>query len=517
MWGRLSYLYLGGCRALCLSGGRGPPMTIKKGDAMITSVLARKRLRTGRGRPERLHRRARKGITRAVYTAVAAGIALAGAGFAGAGSPARAASQAISPPAYSPSWAGYSVGGRWFRFLSTTVTVPSTGMVLIGLSHGQPVGEPFAELSVSAEGGLDPGGVVAHVSPGGYGTLPVSPRPGDQLTLSMFYDQHGHDYFTATDTTRHVTGTVRLNVGSVVYDHGFVVGPGGWQDYPPPADTQLLKFTGSRVTTYRGDRGTLTGPWATWPYIATTTGNAAGTVEASPSALSGGGADFGVWLRAVPVTYTTGFAGYDDGIGPFRFVSTTVTVPTAQTPPGNGGTALVGLLHNGGATPRPYAEITVKPGGGAGSIGYASNNAAGAFNLNPAPGDRVRVSVFYDQKGHNVLTAADTTRGTTQTVTIAALAYAGSMPLNSAVVDAMFDNSTVVPPPADAQIWQFTGSVVTTYRGDRGTILGPWTTSRLIDTTDGTRAGAVVADASVLPNEGTPNFGRDFGVWLRHR
>ncbi|HEY7263871.1 MAG TPA: hypothetical protein VH589_20610, partial [Trebonia sp.] len=281
----------------------------------------------------------------------------------------------------------------------------------------------------------------------------------------------------------------------------------------------LLNFTGSKVTTYRGDRGTLTGPWTTWQDIATTSETAAGTVEASPSALSGGGANFGVWLRAIPVTYTSGFAGYADSIGPFRFISTTMTVPAAQTPAGNGGTALVGLGHNGGATPRPYADIMVKPGGGAASISYASNNAAGAFRLNPVPGDRVTVSIFYDQKGHNVLTAADTTQRTTQTITIAALAYTPSMPLNSAVVDAMFDNSTVVAPPADAQIWQFTGSVVTTYSGVRSSILGPWATSRWIDTTDGTRAGAVVADASVLSNDQQADFsrGRDFTISLRHR
>jgi hypothetical protein len=65
-------------------------------------------------------------------------------------------------------------------------------MVLIGLSHGLPVGEPFAEVTIVQ------GDVVAHVSSGGYGTLPVSPRAGDQLTLSMFYDQHGHDYFTGS-------------------------------------------------------------------------------------------------------------------------------------------------------------------------------------------------------------------------------------------------------------------------------------------------------------------------------
>jgi len=465
----------------------------------------------------------RRHITRVLYAAVAAGIALGTVNFAGAGSPARAASQSISPPSYG--WPGYAVSGRWFRFLSTTVTMPSISGptanqgVEIGLGHGTDYGQPFAQLAVEPAAGDQPGSVDAHLGPTSWTALPVSPRVGDQLAISMYYDQRGHVYFTATDITQHVTGTVRLTAGNVVYDHGYMVGLGGWMQFPPQADTQLLNFTGSKVTTYRGDRGTLTGPWATRQSIATTSGTAAGTVIASPSALSGGGANFGVWLRAVPVTYTSGFAGYADSIGPFRFISTTVTVPPAQTPPGNGGTALVALGHNGGATPRPYADIMVKPGGGAASISYASNNAAGAFRLNPAPGDRVRVSIFYDQKGHYSLTAADTTRGTTQTVTMATLPYAGSMPLNYAVMDAMFDNSKVVPPVADTQIWQFTGSVVTTYRGVRGTILGPWATSRWVDTTDGTRAGAVVADASVLPNDQQEPFtaGRDFTVWLRHR
>jgi hypothetical protein len=457
----------------------------------------------------------RRHITRAIYVAVAAGITLGTLNFAGAGSPATAATQAISPPHYSESWAGYSVGGgRWFRFLSTTMTVPAgNSAVVMGFSHGLEVGEPFAELEV-----IPDSPITAHVSPGGYGRLPISARAGDQLTISMYYDQHGHDYFTASDTTQHITRTVRLTAGKVIYDHGFVVSVRGWgQEWPPQADTQLVKFTGCRVATYSGDRGTLTGPWATWKYVTTSTGTAAGTVTASPSALSGGGADFGVRLRAVPTTYTSGFAGYTDSGGPFRYISTALTMPPARTPAGNGGTALVSLGHNGGATPRPYANITVEPGGGAASIGYASNNARGVFRLNPAPGDRVGVSIYYDQKGHYSLTAADTTRGTTQTIKVAA-PYAGSMPLNSAEVLAMFRNSAVIAPSADTQIWQFTGNTVTTYRGDRDTIVGPWATSRWIDTTDGTRAGAVVADASVLSEQGqATTLGRDFSVWLRHR
>ena len=99
-------------------------------------------------------------------------------------------------------------------------------------------------------------------------------------------------------------------------------------------------------------------------------------------------------------------------------------MPPARTAADNGGTALVSLGHNGGATPRPYADITVVPGGGAGSISYASNDARGAFTVNPAPGDRVSVSIFYDQNGHYSFTATDATQGTTETVTMAA-PYAG--------------------------------------------------------------------------------------------
>jgi hypothetical protein len=455
-------------------------------------------------------------VTRTLYTAAAAVITLGTLGLAGAGSPATAASRSLGPPGYSPSWAGYSVGGgRWFRYVSTTVTVPAEkgGSALdIGLSHGLPVGEPFAEFSVEPGGGA--GSVNAHVSPGGYGKLPLSPRVGDQLAISIYYDQHGHDYFTASDTTQHVTRTVRLTVGNVVYNHGFFIGVGGWLEYPPQADTQLLKFTGSRVTTYTGDRGTLTGPWATWKYIATTTGTAAGTVIASPSGLSNGGANFGVWLRAVPTTYTSAFAGYADSGGPFRYIATTLTVPARQDPAANGGQVRVSLGHNGGTTFRPpEADIGVLPGGGPDSINYGGNTASGAFTISPNVGDQVTVSIYYDQHGHFFFTATDLTQHTTQTVTTRAF-YADQTPLNYAKVLAYVDNDTVVPPPADTRLWEFTGSRVTIYRGDRGSILGPWATSRWIDTTDGTHAGAVVADASVLSKISNPR--QDFGVWLRH-
>ena len=504
--------------ALSHQDGGGGRLRVLRGNTMITSMLTGQGMRTGRERLAKAPRLARKGFIRALAAGAAAGVTLTAAGLAGGAAPAMAATQSPGPPSYNPVNAGYNAQGRWFRFVSTTLTVAprimpkdSDGSAFIGI-HATLRGEgspPSAHIYVAPGGG--PGSVVYQGSLT-VGSFRVSPQVGDQLTISIYYDQHGHTSFTAADLTQHTTQTVRLSVGGIrpVFDNA-VLGVLAAGTVPPPAaDTQLWDFTGSRLTTYTGVHGTVVGPWQTSQEIATTTGTATGTVVTSPSALSNGGQNFGVWLRALPQTYNPGFAGYTDTIGPFRFIATTMTVPPAQTPAANGGTALVTLLHGGGPTPRPYANIQVTPGGGAGSISYDSSAAQGTFTVSPSPGDQVSVSIFYDQNGHYTFTVADTTQGTSQTVTVAA-PYADSAPLNVAEVLAMFDNSTMTPPPADTRIWQFTGNKVTTYGGGHGSILGPWAISQGTDTTDGTHAGAVVADASLLSNAG-----QAFGVWLRH-
>ena len=91
--------------------------------------------------------------------------------------------------------------------------------------------------------------------------LAVSPHIGDRLVLSIYYDQHGHDYFTATDITRRTSQTVRVNVGTVVYDLARLGASPASSTAPPAADIQLWQFAGSHVTTYSGDRGTILGPW----------------------------------------------------------------------------------------------------------------------------------------------------------------------------------------------------------------------------------------------------------------
>jgi hypothetical protein len=45
------------------------------------------------------------------------------------------------------------------------------------------------------------------------------------------------------------------------------------------------------------EKGTILGPWATSETVDTINANPSGAVVMSPSALSNGGQNFGVWLR----------------------------------------------------------------------------------------------------------------------------------------------------------------------------------------------------------------------------
>lgn len=446
-----------------------------------------------------------------------AAVALAALGISTAAAAVTAAPPSLGRPSYNQGWAGYTAGGgRWFRYVSTTVTIPPrtihgarVGAAFIALQHARPTGLPEAMMSASPGGGA--GSVTYLADP--WGVLAISPHIGDRLTLSIFYDQHGHDYFTATDITRRTSQTVRVNVSAVVYDLARLGASPAGSTAPPAADIQLWQFADSHVTTYSGDHGTILGPWTTSKVSMTSTGTASGTVVASPSPLRDNGRSFGVWLRALPVTYTSAFAGYVDSGGPFRFVSTTLAVPVRRVP---GEAALVTLGYNGGPTPRPYANIEVLAGGGAGSISYQASTASGSFTsgtfaVRPVPGDQLTVSIYDDQNGRDYLTVTDTTRHTTQTVNVPAVFY-GTSGYNTAEILAVINNSAVTPPQADIQLWEFTGSHITTRSGDHGTILGPWAASQYTDTTTGTAAGATVMSAAVLSDSG-----QTFGAWLRHR
>ncbi len=133
----------------------------------------------------------------------------------------------------------------------------------------------------------------------------MSPQVGDRLAVSIYYDQRGHDYFTATDLTQHITQTVRTDVPTMTYLTARLFAVAYSTATPPAADTRLWDLADSHLTTYAGVHGTVLGPWTTSKMIVTSDGRSPGPAAASPSGLRNGGRDFGVWLRALPKACAT--------------------------------------------------------------------------------------------------------------------------------------------------------------------------------------------------------------------
>ena len=243
-------------------------------------------------------------MTRVLYAASAAAIALSALSLTGAAAPA-AATTGSSGGTISTDWgAGYQAQGRWLRFVSATVTVTPRR---IPNPHSDSNGD--AQLSLESARSSSyifvvPGGGANSVSweqnyGGGMGSFSLAPRVGDQLNLSIYYDRQGHTQFTATDITQGVTRTAQVTVGNLVYTKAFVGGLayGLELQSPPPKDIELWHFTASHVTTYTGVHGTLLGPWQTYTVADTTTGDSMGSDVLSPSALWHQGQSFRVFWR----------------------------------------------------------------------------------------------------------------------------------------------------------------------------------------------------------------------------
>jgi hypothetical protein len=167
-----------------------------------------------------------------------------------------------------------------------------------------------APAQITAAPGGGPGSVTWAATGHASGRFHLSPNPGDQLALSLYYNQaNGTDSFTVTDLTQHITQTTSAGVGAVVYDQArLAVAVAGAVAFPS-ADVRLWQFTGSHLTTYTANRGTITGPWQTSTLTVTLNGTPLSAFKASPSFLWNGGQDFGVWLRAAPTVYATEGAG----------------------------------------------------------------------------------------------------------------------------------------------------------------------------------------------------------------
>lgn len=204
--------------------------------------------------------------------------------------------------------------------------------------------------------------------------------------------------------------------------------------------------------------------------------------------------------------YTTSQAGYVAQGQTFRYVATTVTVPQAPASVFDQSLAEVVL----GGTFGPPVTLAVPAGGGASSISYSFKTGTqwqtGHFpKLSPRPGDVLTLSIYSDQ-GSVSLNADDLT----QHLGVTLLTNAVTETYNAAEIDGVVNNATVVPPASDNRLWEFTKSAVTTTAGVRGSMLGPWRTSEVIDTQQGNASSPVVLNAPTLWSSG-----ENFGVWLR--
>jgi hypothetical protein len=218
--------------------------------------------------------------------------------------------------------AGYQVTGRWFRYVSTTVALPTTALckqmavaspqgfgaaITLGnfeesVSGVPSTAGPAATLGVSMVPSSTGCGLISPSFAANFGTAPqfaagaITLHPGDTVRLDLYYSQANQ---STTATIYNLTlGTKAQSSfpAGATYTSASVTG--GFGAFTAPSSQfRVWAFTSSLATTYTGVRGTLTGPWATGKVVMTPSGGSADTALASPSFLWNSGANFGVWAR----------------------------------------------------------------------------------------------------------------------------------------------------------------------------------------------------------------------------
>jgi hypothetical protein len=236
-------------------------------------------------------------------------------------------------------------------------------------------------------------------------------------------------------------------------------------------------------------------------FFAAATAGAIVALLAVMGASSAGAADKPIH-HSIPVVYSQSTAGYFTSGMRFRFVAATLKVPAPQAVEGNNGPAALSLFSS-----KHAATLLVKAGGGAGSIVYDNGFGSGPVSLTPHVGNILQVSIYRDRAtGRDEFVVTNTSTGRTRTVSVATPAW---VVYRHASITGSVDNTKTVAPVAAIRLWAFKAVRMTSYNGMRGTVFGPWITSRFIDTTDGTASGNVVLYAS-NPWHNSQNF----GIWM---
>lgn len=221
--------------------------------------------------------------------------------------------QAAGSPVYSKTSTGYQVTGRQFRFIATSFEVHSDALcsqIATASPQGAGAGVDLvtgtgADMSLglsfvpSAAGcGL----ISPSMSEGGIQYWPqtgvIRVYPGNEVTLSLYYNQADTTtYGTVTNDSTGETQTATAAGRAVLYtqaDAGAGFGP----FTAPSSSFRAFAFSGTALTTYTGQHGTLSNLGTAHEQIMTSDGTSKGTVEANAPVLFNGGTQFGAWLRS---------------------------------------------------------------------------------------------------------------------------------------------------------------------------------------------------------------------------
>lgn len=204
----------------------------------------------------------------------------------------------------------------------------------------------------------------------------------------------------------------------------------------------------------------------------------------------------------------------------YRYVQTTFTLPKSSKLPYSSGGGLSVQLRSPGeifvlgisAVPGSQwnaAAVDLQPGSctSAGCIVYSNANSP-VMNA----GDRVTLSAFYNTStGFLFYTADDTTSGATFAARFndpGALFSSARVGAEFAVFPAATPGSAFVPPAADFRLAVLTGTIVTQVNGTHVSLVK---SSQVVETSDGTSAGALQVNAPTVFNNGA-----NTGIWVRH-
>jgi hypothetical protein len=218
-----------------------------------------------------------------------------------------------------------------------------------------------------------------------------------------------------------------------------------------------------------------------------------------PSVVSAGTASQAAAVRLAS-QYSKGSAGYmmTGGGWRFRYLATTLTVPAAGT---RATRASVTLWDDADAL-----YLWVMAGGGPGSIQYmwSWETQSTPLAVTPNVGDRVTVSIYYDQQArHSTVAAVDHTQGTSaMQVTGGHRGFAWAQVSAGGPAWSLASSKT--------RLWASQDTRLTSFNGTHGAIFGPWGTYRIVGTRGGTSSGTVVLWPSYPWNNG-----HNFGIWWR--